>query len=700
MASINEDPLIGLTHISQTSSVAEFSDIDRDWPDIDSWATNSENDSPTSFTFDMMVSRFGETLTSYPLEKWIHERFCSVYNVHHFAHDRFVRALLFSFSTVRQCLPTQEEAVLAMFVVRRLRERWPDDLLDVVSTMLFGQGMFDWVAHEEHQPPWTIHFAELSVDQRAIMLIFSDPGKTSADGTRDRWQIPAMAFSGIHRFLIEPQTLCPNAADIMSLPLVGQPSPSYINDIPPPNSSSCVCGECVTIYEGLTKATDTFRTKYFDLLHATEARDNCPALREAWEPVVAEAEEWVDSLMGRFQSSYNLFPSELDFRLGPLIHDVANVFGVVVGSQLDTRDVLRFATLLHSESTRPQDRLVVPPRLPPDGLGYFHRLDRDSELGQIFTENGSDAIVLSVGGGWLYDLPESRLDDPDGTVSFLYPSEELTISYGSSKPSPLACFCMPSARPDMPNYLPGVHDDNSESQVSPFVHSSNPTVVCIEIALTNLRNYLYPLLSIVSECAKTYPHGTVAAQVSTTIAGRLIQTHWKPDIRFGRICEHTRDHRRMTRCSLTSWEIINQVSPPSAAFTQFMEACKTNYFMSPDDARENLKRVLYENERRYSYLTERYGPFERHRLSIVRCGAVEGPPDPIVLIAGALGKKLYVIHARECWHCASTQMLRTQCTVGIAMDTKFGSKCGTCITMQTRANQVAEAIGRLAPGFE
>jgi len=114
--------------------------------------------------------------------------------------------------------------------------------------------------------------------------------------------------------------------------------------------------------------------------------------------------------------------------------------------------------------------------------------------------------------------------------------------------------------------------------------------------------------------------------------------------------------------------------------------------MALDDARDNLKRVLDELGNSYKYLTEESGPFERHRLSIVRCGGVEGPPDPIVLIAGALGKKVYVIHTRECWHCACIQMLRTRCTIGIAMDTKMHSMCGRCIAAEERAKQIAEKV--------
>jgi hypothetical protein len=203
--------------------------FENEYSDIESWSTDSDSDPPASFSFDMVVSRFADALVSYPLEKWIHERFCSVYAVHDFAHDRFVRALLFSFSTAHQCLPTLEEAALAMVVVRQLWRHWPDDILDIIATMLFGQGMSEWVACEIHQPLWTIPPLELSINERAIMLIFSDPCKVSADGTPDRWQIPAVAFNDIHRFLIEPHILCPNTPDIMSLPLVGQDLPSLYN---------------------------------------------------------------------------------------------------------------------------------------------------------------------------------------------------------------------------------------------------------------------------------------------------------------------------------------------------------------------------------------------------------------------------------------------------------------------------------------
>jgi len=682
---MDSDPSCQSPQVSEPESDGQYTNID-------SWDTDSDSDPPAAFSFDMVVSQFADALCSLPLENWIHKRFCSVYGVHHFAHDRFVRALLFGFSTAQQCLPTLDEALLAMFVIRRLRKQWPDDILDIIATMIFGQAMSDWAAHEEHHSPWTISPAELSASQRASMFIFSDPCKVSADSPSDRWQTPAAAFSDIHRFLVEPQIMCPNIPDIMSLPLVGQVLPSHINDILSPKSTTCICGECLAAYEQLTGDTYSFRMKYFSLLEAAEARDNCLALSEAWEPLVSKAEEWVDSLMGRLQSSYSLFPSSLDFRLGPLIVDVANVLDIAVGTQLDTRDTLRFITLLHSESTRPGERLVPPPCLPPDALGYFHRVDEGSEQGKLFAENGSDAVVLSVGGGWLYDLPGDRLDDSDGAISFLHPSEEVKIGYRSSKPSRLSCLCMPSARYDEPKYLPGVHGDGETWQIAPMVPLQHAPAFYLEINLSNLRNYLFPLLSVLSEHAKCYPHGTVAAQLSISIAGRLLQTHWKPDVQFGRTCQHTDDHKRTTRCSLTSWEIISQVSPPHLDLTRFLEACRADYFMTPEQARDNLKRVIEEQEHSYEYLTEQRGPFERHHLSIVRCGAVEGPPDPIVLMAGALGKKVYVIHAQECWHCACAQMLRTHSTVGIAMDTKIHSKCGSCIAAEERAKQIADTF--------
>jgi hypothetical protein len=612
--------------------------------------------------------------------------------VHHFAHDRLVRALLFSFSTVHHCLPALEEAALAMLVVGKLRKQWPDDILDVIATMIFGQGMLDWVAREKNQPSWTISPAELTVNQRAIMFIFSDSCKVSANGLQFLWHPPAVAFADIQRFLIEPHNLCPNAADIASLPLVGQDFPSHINHLPPPDPTTCICGECITIYEQLTRDTYSFRTKYFDLLRAAEERDSCPALNAAWAPVLEKAEEWVDSFMGRLQSSYDLFPISFECRLGPMIFDVVNTLNITLGTHLDTRELLRFITLLQSECTRPGERLVPPTRLPLDACGYFHRIDEASDQGKVFTENGSDGIVLSVGGGWLYDLLGDRLDDPNGSISFLYPSEDVKIRYQSSKPSRLACFCMPSTRSDMPKYLPSVHGDDEIWQVTSGVSPQNPPVFRLEIDLSNLKNHLFPLLSVLSEQAKPYPHGTVAAQLSITVAGRLLQTPWKPDVRFGRTCQHTGDHKRTTRCSLTSWEIINQVPRTHLVMSQFLEVCRADYFTTPNDARKNLEHVLDDLRHSYKYLTEQSGPFERHRLSIVQCGTIEGPPDPIVLIAAALGKKVYVINTQECWHCACAQMLRTHCTVGIAMHIKIHSKCRSCITAGARAKQIEEAI--------
>src|ERR1700691_3031175 len=89
---------------SRTSLASELAS-DSQCTDIESWTDSDSDSAPAAFSFDMVVSRFADALFSCSLEQWIHRRFCSVYAVHHFAHDRFVRALLFSFSTAHQCLP-------------------------------------------------------------------------------------------------------------------------------------------------------------------------------------------------------------------------------------------------------------------------------------------------------------------------------------------------------------------------------------------------------------------------------------------------------------------------------------------------------------------------------------------------------------------------------------------------------------------
>jgi hypothetical protein len=410
--------------------------------------------------------------------------------------------------------------------------------------------------------------------------------------------------------------------------------------------------------------------------------------------MVMLAEDWVDSLMGRLESSYDIFPSSVNFRLGPLIFDVANMLNITLGSELDTRDFLRLVTLLRFGSTHPELGLMVPRQLPPDGLGYISRVTIEREDGRFVEENGNVSVVLSVVGGWMYDLPDGRLDGSDGAVTFLYPSEEIGIRYKSTSLISLSCFCMPRARSDMPNFLPGVHDGNEPSDVAPGDPTLDSPSAYVRIDLSNLINHLFPLLTVHSEHAKTYTSGALAAQLSTTIAKRLIETPWRPDILFGRRCPHSEDYKRPTRCSLTSWEIIGQVLPPCATLLRSQEDFRAEYpsRMRKEEAHEHFQTLLKDYERRFSYLTARLGPFERHHLSIVRCGAVDGPPDPIVLIAGALGKKIYVLHAQECWHCACAQMLRAQCTVGIAVDIRIRIKCEACVTAETRAKEIAQDI--------
>ena len=51
------------------------------------------------------------------------------------------------------------------------------------------------------------------------------------------------------------------------------------------------------------------------------------------------------------------------------------------------------------------------------------------------------------------------------------------------------------------------------------------------------------------------------AQISATYGDRLFRTWWRPQVVVGRPCTHRDEYNRMTRCSLTSRQVLLQVKP-------------------------------------------------------------------------------------------------------------------------------------------
>jgi hypothetical protein len=138
-------------------------------------------------------------------------------------------------------------------------------------------------------------------------------------------------------------------------------------------------------------------------------------------------------------------------------------------------------------------------------------------------------------------------------------------------------------------------------------------------------------------------------------------------VRFGRPCDHAHMYHCMTRCSFTGHEILLQVRPtpasllPSAPCVARANSCE-----------EHNDLFHEEHTRSTCRLTEHGGPFG---FCIVSCGDVEGLADPIILLAGSLGRSVYIFHHRQCLACACSRMRIQGLGLGIVFGTWVIMKC-------------------------
>ena len=206
--------------------------------------------------------------------------------------------------------------------------------------------------------------------------------------------------------------------------------------------------------------------------------------------------------------------------------------------------------------------------------------------------------------------------------------------------SPVA---MPVKRADIPTILPFAHDLLDAPESIQQQASSDVSQIQIVLDIGEQGTHGYPLLPGNAD-------GILGAQISTTYCGRTIRTQWRPDVHYGRPCEHAPMYRRMTHCSLTSHEILLQVKP---TLTSFLPLLNLNAPLDAHSGDEVHGDIFFEEHKRSTcHLTERGGPLAPSNLCIVRCGEVEGPADPIILLGGSVGKGVYIFHNRECWACA------------------------------------------------
>lgn len=150
----------------------------------------------------------------------------------------------------------------------------------------------------------------------------------------------------------------------------------------------------------------------------------------------------------------------------------------------------------------------------------------------------------------------------------------------------------------------------------------------------------------------------------------------------------------MTRCSLTSKQVLLQVKPKDDSLSdRWVQEADGDGDNNPAEAKIIGAIFFRHHEEVTLFLTEPQGPFQPGRLCIVRCGDEEGPVEPLIILGASLGMKAYIFHLKECWHCACTRMRAQRCTLGIAIGTKVVTKCIHCDDSDRRADHIIRELG-------
>lgn len=629
-----------------------------------------------------------------PLDDWIHERFCYVYPVHGWVHDRFTRILLFSTFCHCQCLPSKEDVFSALNVSRTLRRRLGPEVCSLIEPFLILGGFNQWDSATDSS--WIPSFSVMSKEERAMSAIFVDAYRFQLNADN---QVPDISdFNETTSFLIHPEMDCPGQPDILDIPILRRFTNEPKFPVPEPDLATCSCRQCPMIQESVVRNFENFQAKYFMLgldryemetRGALEMETRCDALEKAWDPLFTDVESWVDSLVGMIEIAFDLFPHLPERRLGPSILYVLHLLEYEINSHLDTKQLLRFFSLLRYSHLYPDAILLSLPELEGDVFAFLadDEPDRGEEFDSPLDENTE--IVLSSAGGWLYDAVSGNgFHDQNAQISFLHSSTALSIRVHPPLDIGIIAIGMPEHKAVAPALWPHAHEllDAPESTRTMAPSEATGQIV---FDIGPRGNHGFPPLPGATDSNSA----VFGAQISTTYAGRVIRTFWRPEVRFGRPCQHARMYNRMSRCSLTSHEILLQVRPTSASIqaTLLPTAPCTTHAQSNRCKEHN---DLYFEEHKWStrHLTERGGPFEHSKYCIVRCGDVEGPADPIILLAGSLGRRVYIFHHRECWACACHNMRSQDLSLGIVFGTKVITKCAHCLVDDKRAHRIANQI--------
>ncbi|KAF7367400.1 hypothetical protein MSAN_00802600 [Mycena sanguinolenta] len=564
-----------------------------------------------------------EAMWDGPTEDWVHSRFCSVYAMHGWAHQSFVRVLLFNVFCRTQTLPTTAQILDAVHVADRLCGHRLRDVWRYAEQFIIARALLDWKTRNATNP-WNPVYSSLSPEERSKMVIFVDALRwDEAQPWNDTDLVPLL--SNAREFLMNPLRVCKDAPDILSLPEISsRDTHSSLNVLPDLDPKACVCGECALIQSQLPTSLESFRFQYFVI---TSRPNHCDVLAKTWEPMIAAAEVWLNDLVSRIECNFALFP-DVDRRMGPAVLEIANAMGIAVGSPLSDQQLLRLCVVLY---------IIT------DDCAFSHpETSSDREDYRVEDGPNSDRVLL-VHSAWMYDMVGTE------GLTLLHEREGLKIVYNINTIIRPKCsaICMPHFKGDSVSLFPA---RISSMPTDPSTSSAVDEEMDITLVLSSFQTDAFPLLSVCSPTGFDAPPSAVAALIRVNFLGRVIETVWKPDVKQGAPCDHTALWGQATRSSPTAIELILRVLPPSDASLKALATVDIERAFvrakNSSAGSQLVREMLDELSRRVGPLTQAGSPLERTRACIVRCGAKDGPVDAIVVLAASLKKNVYVLDRR------------------------------------------------------
>ncbi|KZT36266.1 hypothetical protein SISSUDRAFT_75231 [Sistotremastrum suecicum HHB10207 ss-3] len=634
---------------------------------------------------------------SVTVDEYIHERFCSIFPVHNWAHDHLIRALIFSRLCAQEYFMSIDEVVAIFVLSKDLRIKAPNDIWLSIAPHLINQGIEGFITEERPvgTRPEMMDLTKMSPFARSQCVSFANLLKSDPEAGFP----PAYDFISEIRSYVELQDEWDwGMEETWNLPHIRRSlfEHSY-NQLPPLKPELCVCGKCKIDEERLEKNNTTFRKCYQTMIEDGHAR-GCTALQESWEPFMEAAEEWLEDIGLTVQATGEAFYQRAGERKGPATLDTANALHLHVGSELQTRDRLRIVSTLRSPTipTILSGDLKVPLALSSEDVGY------------LIIYRGEVELITS--GNWLPELDEKPFEHLQSQVYVLSTLNDCTIRFDESKLDERACLpYYPSM--EEPWYLPNAHDRSpSEEWIVELPDASTRTKNVI-IECSRRADHGYPLFSM----AKNQQHHGQALQLKASYQRRTFETWWRPVIVRGRRCPHSELYQKGTRCSLAAKDVLLQLKRRSDRYTEECDnlretqpTCRAfggSCISEPDcrctnekflEARERWREdfrqtLLGQFTRQHQYILGNDGPFSRHNAIIVRCP----DPDalhPLIFLSASCGRRIYLINYQECWDCACERMIISGCSVGIDVTATEYTTCVLCQATSERAAVIAQEI--------